>query len=86
MQSVIAKMKKTGITSENVERRDVVTYTTPLVKVDEAGNIHAYICLKEFDSISIAQLKDYGVILELVNRDLKIIQAWVPFGYVTINC
>ena len=49
-----------------------------LLEVDENGNVQVYIYLTWAGEGQIKGLAELDVLVELVNSDLYIVQAWVP--------
>lgn len=61
---------------------DFSAYSTPLLAIDATGSIQTYIHVESLDGKRIIELQGYGVKTELVNEELKIIQAWIPFDQI----
>ena len=79
IQAVIAKANARGISRENVKALGVSILSSPVLKVSEEGNIQTYIQVDGFRAEDRAVLESYGVIIEIVNEELRMIQAWIPF-------
>jgi hypothetical protein len=73
------RMQEDGITAENVAAHRAETYSTPLVRVDAQGNMHAVILVHAMDDHVLALLGEHNVRLEIVEVPLHMIQAWIPF-------
>jgi len=55
-------------------------FSSPLLKVDDRARMHLYLELSEVnDSSLIAIAKVADIEVEIVNPELKIVQAWVPY-------
>ncbi len=75
-------MEDRGITGKSARAYGVSALSNPLVKVDEDGNVHTYIRVRNFGSAERAQLEAYDADIEIVNEEHGIIQAWIPFDMV----
>ena len=53
-----------------------------LVEVDPDGRIQTYIYVADSGVGRVAELEGHDVLVEIVNHDLNIVQAWVPFNRV----
>jgi subtilisin family serine protease len=82
IMSTIANMKSLGITKENASTLRTSSLSNPLVKVDESGNIQAYIHVQDASKENVSQLQSMGIKVEIVNAKYNIIQAWIPFDKV----
>ncbi len=80
IREVLTKMKTMGVTRNNVQNFKTEELSTPVVKVNDSGNVQTYIHVNnEVNDAKLAQLKALGVIIEIANTKYKIVQAWVPF-------
>ncbi|MBI4228533.1 MAG: S8 family serine peptidase, partial [Deltaproteobacteria bacterium] len=79
VRSVMDKMESMGVTSKNIGGYKLSSLSNPLVRVDDQGNIQTYIYVEDVSDKSIAELEANGVIIEIVNENWGIIQAWIPF-------
>ena len=79
LRSVMDQMKARGITRLNAQERGAAALSTPLVKVNAKGAIHVYIHVEPVGYAAISVLETYKVTIEIVNEELGIIQAWIPF-------
>jgi subtilisin family serine protease len=52
--------------------------STPLVHVNDQGDIHVYIYVSEVSEALLTALAESNVHIEIVNEEFNIIQAWVP--------
>ncbi len=64
-----------GKTSIKNTEKDVSSHG---VKVNEHGMIQTYIYLYDIYTEMVKNLETYGAVIEIVNYNLKIVQAWVP--------
>ena len=72
-------MQADGLTAENVTAHHADTYTTPLVRVDAQGNIHAVLLVRVIDEHVLALLGEHRVRLDSMHEKLLLVQAWIPF-------
>ena len=79
LRSVMDQMKARGITRLNAQERGAAALSTPLVKVNAKGAIQVYIHVEPVGDAAISVLETYKVTIEIVNEELGIIQAWIPF-------
>ncbi len=77
--SMVSKMKYFGITKQNAAESHPPSLSNPLVKVDESGNIQAYIYVQDANQENVSKLRSRGVSIEIVNAKYNIIQGWIPF-------
>jgi hypothetical protein len=79
LRSTVERLRQDGITAENAARRQVETYTTPLVRIDRQGRMQVDILVSTLDDQLQSALKAYQVDIEFADVDLRLVQAWVPF-------
>ncbi len=79
IREILTKMKTMGVTRNNVQNFKTEELSTPLVKVNDSGNVQTYIHVNEINDENLAQLKALGVIIEIAKPKYKIVQVWVPF-------
>ncbi len=83
MLGVITQMNDHEISRTNIANQRVHDrFSTPLVSVNNQGNIHAVIQVKRLNSDVIGNLKVLGIKIEYTNRDFKLITSWIPFDVV----
>lgn len=80
LTKVLDKMGGTEALRNGVEGLSAEDFSTPLVKVDDEGNIQVYVHMSETSGENIEQLKGMGLVPEITNDDLKIVQGWIPGG------
>lgn len=54
-------------------------YSNPLVRVNDSGNIQVYIQLNTINRSILNELKKNNIFIEIVNKELKLIQAWIYY-------
>jgi asparagine synthetase B (glutamine-hydrolysing) len=79
IRSVAQRMRQDGITAANVATRQAESYTTPLVRVDHTGMLHAVILVTTVDDQVEAVLEEHQVRIEIADVSLRMIQTWIPF-------
>lgn len=77
--SMVSKMKYFGMTKQNATESHPSSLSNPLVKVDESGNIQAYIYVQDANQENVSKLQSIGVNIEIINTKYNIIQGWIPF-------
>lgn len=75
---LLGKMEDKGVTGKGIGSLHADDLSTPLVKVDDQGNVQVYVHMNESNSENIGQLEGLGLIPEVVNDELKIVQGWLP--------
>lgn len=79
VRQVAQRLCADGITAENAAARQTESYSTPLVRVDQHGNLHVVLLVTTADPQVEPLLEQHGVRIEFVHAKLRMIQAWVPF-------
>jgi hypothetical protein len=79
LRYVLQRMQADGLTAENVTVRQAATYSTPQVRVDTQGNIHAVILVSTIDEHVLALLEAHRVRLDSVEAPRHLMQGWIPF-------
>lgn len=80
LKAMIEKMEALGITIENAKKLKASSLSTPLVKVDNEGKIQTYVYFRAFGLDEKSLLEAWDVVIEITNKELGIIQAWIPFN------
>jgi hypothetical protein len=83
--NTIAAIRATGPDRFNTLRTTqarVSPTTNPLIAVDDLDRIQLYIQLSEVTPAALEALESGGAQTELMNDNLKIVQAWVPYDEV----
>ncbi|MEJ2430040.1 MAG: hypothetical protein P8075_14160, partial [Deltaproteobacteria bacterium] len=81
--SPLIRLKMEEIKAQAMSRGATKVFGAPalenkLVRVDEDGNIQCYIRVHTFGTDARDQLEAYGAKVELVNREVNLIRAWIP--------
>ena len=79
LRQVRQRMQEDGLTAENVAVHHADTYTTPLVRVDAQGNLHAVLLVSVIDEHVLALLEEHRVRIDILHEKLRQVQAWIPF-------
>jgi uncharacterized membrane protein len=79
IKEMLTKLEAKGVTANNVQEFDTESLSTSLMKVDGQGNIQTYIYLTEVEDEIIQELESNEVRIELINKEWRLIQAWIPF-------
>ena len=82
IREVLNEMEAQGMNRQNARERNAASLSNPLVKVNEEGSIQTYIHVDTFGDEEKALLEKYEVVIEVANKELGIIQAWIPFDRV----
>lgn len=72
-------MNEMGITRYNFNSMNPRNLSTPLVKVDNSGNVEVYVHLNEVSDEDLKRLNEMGLDMEVLNENLKIVQGWLPY-------
>lgn len=78
----VTKLTEDAASSATGKPHGATLYSTPFVKVDAAGRIHAYLHLSALGDDERAALTAAGATIELAMERLKIVQAWLPYDRV----
>src|SRR3990172_5180419 len=80
VRSTITRLSAEGFNRLNAARLNAAEqFSSPLIKVDNRARVQLYLELTEVDAGRLAQLSPTGQAeIEIVNEDLKLVQAWVP--------
>ena len=60
------------------QRLDDTVLSNPLIKVDAAARLQAYIYVYQLGEAEQAELRRHGVEIEIANREFGIVQGWIP--------
>ncbi|MDH3598454.1 MAG: hypothetical protein OEU26_02305, partial [Candidatus Tectomicrobia bacterium] len=60
------------------QRLDYTALSNPLVKVDAAARLHAYLYVYQLGEAEQAELRRHGVAIEIANDEFGIVQGWIP--------
>jgi len=82
LTKALGKIAGTSALRNGVESLSAEDFSTPLVKVDDEGYVQVYVHMSETSGGNIEQLKGMGLVQEITNDDLKIVQGWIPGGSV----
>ena len=84
LRAVMGEMAARGITRQNARVRGASALSSRLVKVNEEGTIQTYIHVYPIGETEKAVLETYEVAIEIINEELGIIQAWIPFDRIDL--
>ena len=73
------KISNMAVTRGDAESTRLSSLSTPLIKVDDNGNVQVYLYCNEVSDSNLEELLSIGLIVEEVNEDLKLIQGWLPY-------
>lgn len=79
LQHVVQHMQQDGVTATNVTGRHPARYSTPVVRVDARGRVHTVILVTTFDLQVESALATHQVVIERVDVQTRLVQAWIPF-------
>ena len=83
IRDVLREMQGMAVTSADTKAMQVSSLSVEgFLKIDEAGNIQAYVYVSVAGQDELVVLEEHEVTVELVNSDLNIIQGWIPFDRV----
>lgn len=75
---LLGKMEDEGMRGKGIGNLSADDFSSEFVKVDNEGNVQVYVHMAESGSENIEQLEGLGLIPEIVNDELKIVQGWLP--------
>ncbi len=58
---------------------DFSQLSTPLIHINKGGEIQVYIYVSRWGETEAATLSNLDVKIELINKELNIVQAWIPY-------
>lgn len=76
---VLAEFRSQGITRANAQAKGAAALSGPLVRVNDEGAIQVYLRMAATGAGELAALRRYETQIQIVNADLRIVQALVPF-------
>jgi len=82
LAKVIGNMASAVAARNGIESMSAEDFSTKLVKVDDGGNVQVYVYMSESSDENIEELKGLGLVPEVVNDNLQIVQGWIPGGSV----
>ena len=77
LKGIINEMSQMGVTRGDNQSTSFSDLSSPLLKVDNNGNVEVFLYCNEVSDGNLEKLLDLGLIVEAVNEDLKIIQGWL---------
>ena len=83
--SPLIRLKMEEIQGQAISRRVTKGLAAPallneLVRVDDDGRVQCYIRVLTFGTDERTQLEAYGAEVELVNKEVNLIRAWIPLA------
>ena len=83
MLDVIVKMRMEEIKRTNISQHKVKErFSNQLFQIDDSGNIHAAVYMKDISLKSIDEIKAEGVKVEYINEHFKRLTCYIPFDIV----
>jgi len=79
LKGIINEMSQMVVIRGDNQSTSFSNLSSPLLKVDNNGNVEVFLYCNEVSDGNHEQLLDLGLIVEAVNEDLKIIQGWLPY-------
>ena len=79
---MLEELRARGITRANARTRNVAALSHPLVRLDRDGSIHVYLEMKDQSAPALDELRGRGARIDIVNRELGLVEAWIPFDLV----
>jgi len=79
LKGIINEMSQMGVTRGDNQSTSFSDLSSPLLKVDNNGNVEVFLYCNEVSDGNLEKLLDLGLIVEAVNEDLKIIQGWLSY-------
>ena len=76
---VVNELETHDLTTWEVLGMGAADLSHPLVRVNEIGDIQTYIYVSTVGVVELEELEAYQVSIEIVNLQLGMIQAWVPY-------
>jgi hypothetical protein len=79
LRAVMNKMRARGITRETARQLDASALSNRLVRVNDEGKIQTYLHVHSLGAQQRALLETHEIVIEIVNEEFGLVQAWVPF-------
>lgn len=79
LYGVVSDMRRDGVTRENARDRHSSRYSNRRVRVSDDAELQTYIYLERFGEAERAALESHQARIEVVNENLNIVQAALPF-------
>jgi subtilisin family serine protease len=79
LRALIAEFGAAGITRDNAAAMSAAArFSSATLKVDDAGRVQVNVTLADTGEATLATLHRHGLDIEILNRDLAIVQGWIP--------
>lgn len=79
LRALIAEFGAAGITRENAAANGAAArYSSATLKVDDLGRVQVDVTLSDTGEAALATLRRHELDIEIVNRDVAIVQGWIP--------
>jgi hypothetical protein len=75
----IQELRTKGAVRENSSVEKKSESVESIVKVNESGSIHVYVYVEKPSAATKTFLESMGAVIEIINEELGILQAWIPF-------
>jgi hypothetical protein len=82
IEKLLCRLKLDGVTVENAKTKMLSSYATSRLRINDDAAIHVNVYVSELTDAHQEKLRKLGATIELANKDLKLIQAWLPFDKV----
>lgn len=85
MLDAIVQMRAEGINRANaLQHRIKERFSNPILQIDDAGNFHVEVYMKDVNSKNIDQLKTAGATVEYIDEHFKRVTCSIPFDAVEV--
>jgi len=78
VREIVAKLGQ----NERTGRKDLSRFSTPLIHVNDDGEIQVYLGVKSWEDSFSESLRQLGARIEIANAPLRLVQAWLPYDQV----
>ena len=82
IRGLLRRVQRAAITGGDARAQTASLSIEGLLKVDADGSVQTYVHITEAGLDQVSELEKRGVRVELVKRDLHIVQGWIPLGRV----
>ncbi|MFQ5637235.1 MAG: hypothetical protein ACE5IR_04495 [bacterium] len=79
INTVVKKLHSRVQAGESIKGFTTHSSSNSRVRIDEQGNIQCYLYLKNSEDSTLTELKPRLKKIDIINKELNIVQAWVPF-------
>jgi len=82
IRDLLQRLDKEGIDRASAPQEDLSRFSNPLVRIRDDGRIQANVRTVSLDLDLLETLTRHDVLIEHIDRERGVVQAWIPFDQV----